>query len=137
MKFILTAVILTGFIEIAVFGIFGMNGNGHEMNQDSCIAAMISGVNCLSLANALDFLAFHLNAFQGFSRAVFGQNVASLFLLLTVLALFAVFGIIKSIKIPEFSLSFRSRQFLEFFSLPIKRKFNHWLALHENSPAVF
>lgn len=137
MKATLTTFLIIGFIGIAVFGVFAMNhSSGHGHN--GCIAATAKGMDCPKEENSLSFLNFHLDAFRSFSTATFGENLANAFLLLIALVLTAALGIAVSIRPapPAFATNYRRRQFLESYSFPFQRELTHWLALHENSPAI-
>lgn len=137
MKVALTTFLITGFIGIAVFGVFAMD-HGSDQGHSGCIAATAQGADCPKEENSLSFLNFHLDAFRSFSMATFGENLASAFLLLIALVLIAAFGVIAGISPARSALAtnYRRRQFLESHSFPSQRELTHWLALHENSPAT-
>lgn len=137
MKTALTIFLITGFLGIAVFGVFAMNhGAGHS--HSGCIAATAQGTDCPKEENAFQFLAFHLDAFRSFSTATFGDNLAGALLLLIALILTITVGVITSIYLtpPALATNYHRRQFLESYSFPFQRELTHWLALHENSPAT-
>jgi hypothetical protein len=131
---ILVGISLASFLAIAVFGVFAMNhGSGHD-HEEGCIAATAQGTYCPKEGSVLSFLNFHLDAFRSFSVATFGGNLVNIMSLLTALVL-VFFGIITSIN-PASGISYRRRQFLESYSFSFQREITHWLALHENSPAI-
>ncbi len=136
MKLALTIFLITGFIGIAVFGVFAMN-HGSEHGHNGCIAATAKGVDCPKEEGAISFLNFHLDAFRSFSTATFGDNIAGALLLLIALILAVAGGVVASIHTapPALAVNYHRRQFLESYSFPFQREFTHWLALHENSPA--
>lgn len=136
MKLFFTILLISSFSAMAVFGAFAMNhGSDHGMSG-GCVAATAKGVDCPETASPLNFLSFHLDAFQGFSRAIFSQDAVSSLALLVALTLLAVFSVVidTAIKIPQLSFPHQSRRFLES-SHPLQKELVHWLALHENSPA--
>ncbi|MBI4119271.1 MAG: hypothetical protein HY456_00300 [Parcubacteria group bacterium] len=129
MKAALIIFLITGFIAIAVFGVFAM-GHGNEHSHNGCIAATAQGTDCPKEEGAFSFIAFHLEAFRSFSTATFGNNLASVLLLLIV----SVLNV--AVALPAFATDHRRGQFLESYSPPFQRELTRWLALHENSPAV-
>lgn len=129
MKALLTTILLASFISIAVFGVFGMShGQTHDMDPNSCISATTKGIDCPEEASPIDFLAFHINAYNGFSLATFSKNLLSQLLL--------VFASVFFIGLLFFSPSLFKRPQLAF-STPQQHHLTHWLSLHENSPAAF
>lgn len=137
MKIALTIFLITGFIGIAVFGVFAMN-HGFDYGHGGCIAATAQGIDCPKEENSASFLNFHLNTFRSFSTATFSENLTSVLFLLIALVLISALGVIASISLvpPAFAANYRRRQFLESYSFPFQRELTHWLALHENSPAT-
>ena len=132
----LGVLLLIGFVGLAVFGIFSMNyTNGHD--HDGCMAATAQGVDCPKEANLIDFVAFHFDAFRGFSLATFSESIMSTLLLaFASLLLFSLaFFSPHLFKPPQ--LAFNKYRFRDSFSPPQKQELIHWLALHENSPAIF
>ena len=131
MRFYLVLTLLISFVAVAVFG-FAMMGpdDGHM----GCIAAMAQGAT--ACPSAFDMVMLHLNAFNMFSSAVFGQNILSLisaFNIFLSLLLFALFG---SHLTPLFiSGDFRTRHCFEPPRSTFGIQLNHWLSLHENSPS--
>ncbi|MDP2598316.1 MAG: hypothetical protein Q8P49_00625 [Candidatus Liptonbacteria bacterium] len=136
MKSVLSLAILLSFIGIAVFGIFAM---GHMGEHGGCIAATASGGLCPGEANPLAEIAFHLEAFKGFSTATFPGFMAGMTGLLMLLSL-AFAYIFRSLI--DFHVSPSLGQ--QFSSSPIGGRslfgiesVRSWLALHENSPSAF
>jgi len=135
MKFLFTATLLASFIGIAVFGAFGMNHASAQGHDGGCIAATAKGINCPEEANPIDSVAFHLDAYRGFSLATFGESAMSA-LLIAFASLLFIGGAFFSrhlFKLPQLALS-RDR-FSNSFPPPQKTELTRWLALHENSPS--
>jgi hypothetical protein len=132
MRFYLVLTLLISFVAITVFG-FAMMGpdDGHM----GCIAAMAQGAtNC---PGAFDMVTLHLNAFNMFSSAVFGQNILSAMILalniFLLLLLSALFG--SHLTLLFISGDFRTRRCFEPPRPTFGIQLNHWLSLHENSPS--
>ena len=136
MKSALTIILILSFVGITVFGFSAMNhGNGHG----GCIAATSRLIDCPANASGiLDFIAFHLNAFQNFSAAVMNDNILVAFLLLTAFLFAITSGYIDDKFFPEFSNpnSSRRRKYEKSFANPLKSQIIRWLTLHENSPSA-
>ena len=132
MRFSLVPILLLSFVAIAVFG-FAMMGpdDGHM----GCIAAMVQGAT--GCPKAFDMVALHLNAFNMFSSAVFGQNVLSLVLALNIFLLLLLSALLGNYLIPlplggDFRTGYRFEPPRSTFSI----RLNHWFSLHENSPSL-
>ncbi len=128
--------LLIGLIGVAVFGVFGIHTMNHS--DGGCPIAITRGVVCPETGNIIKSLNFHLDALRDFSLATLGGQVSAFFLFFALLALWAFLGTPfgKYLVSPSFSFS-GCRYGVEQFSLPSKKKFLRWLALHENSPASF
>ncbi len=135
MKSALATILIVGFAGIAVFGIFAMNHGGSD--HGGCIAAASSGINCPNEGEGLSFLNFHIDTFRNFTTATFGGGMAALFAVFVLIAAGFCIGAIRGNGTsPKLALAFyRSPE--EFFHSPFTIRLNHWLALHENSPAIF
>lgn len=135
MKISLTILLVISFVSIAVFGFFGMNSTMGPGHKSDCIAAVAQDADCPQETNSLDFAIFHVDAFRSFSLTTLTVNIATAFLL--VLALFLGLGFLlrRIFYTPYLALSF-SRFTDSSPPLP-KQEFTSWLALLENSPAVF
>ena len=136
MKSSLTILLVSSFIGIAAFGFVGMH-RGMQAHDGDCIAATVQGAGCPKQASPADYAAFHLDAFKIFSSAAFSENFLSV-LLLAFTALFLIgLGFFRQFlfRPPQPILS--RHKFRNTFSFPQKRELARWLALHENSPAVF
>jgi hypothetical protein len=130
--------ILIGFITLSSFGIYGMHafmGN----KEGGCIAALVQDTDCPLQVDSLGYLIFHLEAFKGFSMAVFGENIINA--LVFTFSLFLLFGLVllssSNIKISRYIISKRRYRFRNSFLSHQKQKINKWLAMFENSPTVF
>ena len=124
--------LLISFVAIAVFG-FAMMGpdDGHM----GCIAAMAQGT--AGCPTAFDMVALHLNAFNMFSSAVFGQNVLSLVLALNIFLLLLLSALFGSRFIPlPLGGNFRTGYYFEPPRTTFSIRLNHWFSLHENSPSL-
>lgn len=128
-KQIFSLLLIAGFVAVAVFGVFAM----HPQNSHGagCIAAIAKGQPCLGEKDIFASLNFHINSFKEFSTAVFGGTIFAAFILFAALAL-ALASILG--QPTNFVTSCQARRFSEQRSLPLQRKFIHWLARHENSP---
>ena len=136
MKQALTILLVFSFIGVAVFSVLAM---GHEAGRGhvGCLALTASGIDCAK-EDALSSIVFHFNTFRSFSLATFGDNLASALIWLFALALIIGLRTIAGVQ-PIASIvaaSQRHRHFLESRHSPFQREFTHWLALHENSPAL-
>lgn len=131
MRFCLISTLLLSFVAIAVFGFAMMDPNDGHMG---CIAAMAQGT--AGCPTAFDMVTLHLNAFNMFSSAVFGQNVLSLILALNIflLLLLSVFFSNRSAFLPPGG-NFRAGYHFEPPRPAFGIQLNHWLSLHENSPS--
>ena len=139
MKFLLTTILLAGFVSIAVFGVFGMNhgnGQGHDMVSKNCIAATAKGMDCPKEAKPLDFAAFHINVFKVFSLATFGENIMNALLLAFTSLLFIGLAFFSQFLFRPPQLALYRYRFRDSFSPPQKQELTRWLALHENSPTI-
>ncbi len=131
MRFYLISALLISFIAIAVFGFAMMGPNDGHMG---CIAAMAQGTTGCPLA--FDMVTLHLNAFNMFSSAIFGQNVLSLVLALNIFLLMLVFAFFGSYLMPllvggDFHAGYNFESSRPTFSA----RLSYWLSLHENSPS--
>ena len=137
MKYV-SVLLLTSFIGIAVFGVFGMShGQAHDMDPNNCIAATAKGMDCPKEADPVDFATFHIDAFKGLSLTTFGENVMSGLLLVFASLLFIGLAFFSSHLFKPPQPVFYRYRFRDSFSPPQKRQLIRWLALHENSPAIF
>lgn len=137
MKSLFTTILLTSFIGIAIFGAFGMShGQAHNMDLNNCIAATAKGIDCPKTVKPIDFIYFHINAYKGFSLAAFGESVMSRLLLEFTSLLFMGLAFFSLYLFKSSQLAFYRYRFRDIFSPP-QQELIRWLALHENSPAIF
>ena len=129
--------ILIGFIGLSSFGVFGMHAL-MENRDGGCVAATFQNADCPIQVNSLGYLIFHLNAFKGFSLAIFGENIMSALLFtFSLLLLSGIFFFYPLINIlSQFIISKYRYRFRNSFLSHQKHKINQWLALFENSPAL-
>lgn len=127
------------FVGIVVFGFAAMNHSGGH-NANGCIASATKGIDCKDTATVFDFALFHISVFKSFSTAVLSGNFISVILLFFAFMFFVRIWRKKSNGLDVSQLNtfliFNARS-LELFFSSVKRDFNHWLALHENSPSMF
>lgn len=138
MRSALTAFLIISFLGIAVFGIMTMNHDS-DSNHNGCIASTFRGVDCpANKMGTLSFVSFILDAFKDFSTAVFGKGFLTMFLfsVALLLAIRLALAIARKDCAPLCSgfNFFHKRR--ESFTPNFQSEFTHWLALHENSPAV-
>lgn len=138
MRIVLAFLLILGFAGIAVFGIFAMNDNGAH-SGGKCIAAMAQGGNCPGERGMEPMFVFHVDAFRGFSTAVFGNSFVTALILLSGLVLLAIFGFRGVVRQTALKLAANCRHLRseDVSSHYIRRKFAFWLARHENSPQFF
>lgn len=137
MKSLFAALLITSYVAIGIFGIFGMhtqadmNTKGHEnMVPSNCVVSSAKGVDCPKGATLIDFATFHIGAFRDFSLATFGENLLVFLLTLLFLAIVGTnLGALLGSLAPR-------RYDPEQFSSPSKQQLLRWLSLHENSPAA-
>lgn len=134
MKSFLTCFIILGFASVAILSIFtmGYGENGHR----GCLAAAANGGNCPEETGFLSFLNFHFNAFKSFSTAIFGDSSFSLAFFFAALLILISNRLIADFPLVEPEADYRQSRIPESI-FTLKRDFAGWLALHENSPAVF
>jgi hypothetical protein len=138
MKSLFAIILLASFTGIAVFGVFGMNhGEAHDMDSNNCIAATARGLDCPKEADPIDFASFHIDAYRGFSLATFGESILSGLLLAFAPLLFIGLALFSHHLFKPPQLAFYRYRFSDSFSPPQKQQLIRWLALHENSPAIF
>jgi len=136
MKFLLTTTLLVSFVGVAVFGFSGIHYSDSQNHGGGCVFAASQGVDCPTQGSSVGYLTFHLDAFKGFSTAIFGESVMSL-LLLVLASLFFIGRVCFVHSLfwpPKFALyRYRSKG---SFPLPQTQELTRWLALHENSPTT-
>lgn len=142
MKSLFTTLLIVSYIATGVFGVFSMhtqadmNMQGHDMPKSNCVGVMAKGVDCPTQADPIDFAAFHLDAFRGFSIATFGENILASLPVLVLLAVGVGLGALLTnyLAPPQINFAY-SRYGPEQSSSSLKGQLLRWLSLHENSPA--
>jgi hypothetical protein len=134
MKSALAALLIVGFAGIAIFGIFAMSHS--ESDHSGCIAAATSGTNCPNEGEGLSFLNFHIETFRNFTTATFGEGGMALTIVFVLIAAGFCIGAIRGNGISQKLALALYRSPEELFRSPFTIRLNHWLALHENSPAI-
>jgi hypothetical protein len=131
MKSLLTILIITSFLGVAVFGYFSMI-IGVEHGGFGCIANAL-GRSAFCPNNVFDFIVFHLDAFKYFVNITFGVFVA-------ILIVGMIFSILPKPLDPskgddddDFVLPFSAKVF--DLKNSFKEQFHNWVSLHINSPA--
>ena len=133
MKYLFAAILLVSFTGLAVFGIFGIHA-GMQNHDGSCIAAKVQGTDCPTQSNPVNYLTFHLDAFNNFLTAAFSDG-ATLLLILFLCAIGIISGALRGdVAHPQFAYCRFKRS--DSFTSPLQFGLIRWLALHENSPAI-
>ena len=134
MKFLFTIFLITSFIGVAVFGVFGMHSD-MQNHDDGCIFAVSQRADCTKRINPIDYLAFHFDSFKNFLATTFNNNLFVLLLQLFVFIAGASFWAWRGAYL--ILLKFHPAHYfhrLELFKKHPQREFLKWLAFHENSP---
>ncbi len=131
-------ILIVSFLAMAAFGTMAM-GHGQMHNRAICIASAIQAIYCPDNFISSAYFGFHLNAFNTFFTAVFGDGLDGIFASFIALLLLAGFVLLLKHRYGLYSLVFKQNQnrLAEFFVYPFNRSVTRWLALHENSPAAF
>lgn len=131
-----TMLVLTSFIALAVFGVFGMASEKHHTTGfNACVGSLTQGVTCPS-NNPIASSIFHLNSF----RAFLNSPLASSAVLLAVIAGLMFAAASFSFAPPNFTLPFNAKtivlnKIFETSCQPFKKERISWNSLHENSPS--
>jgi len=133
MRIFLITIFIIGFVGIATLGIFGMHIGMQNHNGD-CIATTAQGTDCPEQSSLVDCLIFRLNAFKNFSIAIV-SNSTTLFLVLFLLVVGTVLGSLLENQALSQRAYFRPKN-SDLFRPSAQHELFHWLALHENSPAI-
>lgn len=132
----LSLLLLIGFVGLAVLGVFSMNHGDMQKHDGSCLAAGAKGLDCPEETRLIDYIAFHLGAYEGLFLATFGESVLGVLLLTFLALLFRSLAFLFSPLFKLLQLALYRRHLKVSFCPPQKQELTHWLALHENSPAV-
>ena len=136
----LTIFMAVTFTGMAVFSFLAMGDHGPGHNVGGCIAVFLGETNCSVFGGLVGFASFHLDAFKFFSSADF--SAATAMGLAFFIAAF-VFYTASAGRLLNFGFS--TNTFFPVvaysagygFCTPLEQDFKSWLALHENSPAIF
>lgn len=124
---IASVALIVGFVAIAVFGAFAMGQSAGD--QNACIAATASGLDCFIPSNLASLASLYLGAFGTFSSAVFA-TVLLLALFVTAFLIPRHFSLSSSAA--ALSSIARSSDVSRSDSL---RPALAWISIHENSPS--
>lgn len=132
-KFIIFSLI-TVFIGMTVLGFLSADCGGGTSTV-CCVAPLISGDRCIH-QNQLLHVNFHMNALKSFSLAI----VDPIFMVSTVFMFFMVLQKVLGSQYQPNALGVflgsLNPGWLKEIPL-IEKEYRFWLALHENSPALF
>src|SRR3989344_8387499 len=123
---ILTILLATALISIAVFGFLGMGVFGHEMSHTCPFSSLVSG-DCAILESVASLAAHHFAALQNLAGEIASFDI--LFLVFSLIFLFALFPIRAYLLKLSFS-DVRSVSRNEEPSLIQKLRLLRWLAYH-------
>lgn len=134
MKVLIAGILVVSVASIVGFAALSMGheGFGHETG---CIAASLSGIDCPQELNLVSFAAFHIGALKGFSSIVHESGIGAVLLLVFLFVGIAV-GMHALSIFASLRLRFLSRRSVDSFHTVQEQKLIHWLAFHQNSPAV-
>ena len=135
MKFLLSILLISALMIVGILGFNSMShSGGHDaMASQDCFAAQVKGlVSCPQSLTFFGYIAFHLNVFSEFSKAVLSDILTILFLLFV--AIVWILKVFSDIFKPEPALP---RQYFQNTSLASKDKFVVWFSLLENSPSSY
>lgn len=134
MKKPLISLLVMGLLISTSFGLVLM---GHMVGQGhaGCPFAVVGIVDCAQVRSPLAFVISHLNALNKFFSAIPANSFAMYLAMLLVLVFAAPFGFSKKFESLTLQPVFTGSRIREFFVSPHRILFNHWFALHENSPA--
>ena len=137
MKSTFISILLVSFVGIAVFGVFSMHLSA-QSHDNGCIVSSIQRIGCPKQSDLVSYLTFHTDVFKGFSTAVFGKNFLTslLALVLLVVGVGSAF-LFSDLSSRKLSPVYTRHRKCESFKSPPEQQLLRWLALHENSPAVF
>ena len=126
---ILTILLATALISIAVFGFLGMGVFGHELAHTCPFSSLVSG-DCAILDSVASLAAHHFAALQNLAGEIASFDI--LFLVFSLIFLFALFPIRAYLLKLSFS-DVRSVSRNEEPSLIQKLRLLRWLAYHNTS----
>lgn len=138
MKLTLAGLLIISFVALAAFGAMAM-GHGQIHDRILCLASALQASGCpKEVASAASF-SFHLEAFNTFFTAVFGNNLIGLISALSAFVVAMGLALIFRQSADFAALVFEQnhQRLAESFVFPFNRPAISWLALRERSPAKF
>ena len=133
MKYLISSLLVIGFIGIAIFGFMLFDIEMNHANT-SCIAYMIDGTACPM--NITDFALHHVFVLQSLSRIVPPSPNSLLFLTSLLLISISISLFHKNLPNQKFKFPLQRLRNLELDSSYSERKIRSWLSLFELSPAL-
>ncbi|MBI2640333.1 MAG: hypothetical protein HYW91_00390 [Candidatus Sungbacteria bacterium] len=134
MRLTLALIILSVLLGMGIFGFAGISCEAGA-GAHCCLAEIINLSICPS-ENPLAVIDFHFGALQSFSTATIDAGVIAAFLVLAVFTL--VFSAALFSMTPDLHIITRGFwETLPRISASARVESLSWLALHENSPAIF
>ena len=134
MKYLISSLLVIGFIGIAIFGFMLFDIEMNHANT-GCIASMIYGTACPM--NITDFDLHHVFVLQSLSRILVPPSPNSLLFLISLLLISISISLFhKNLSNQKFKFPLRRLRNLELDSSYSERKIRSWLSLFELSPAL-
>ena len=133
MKRYLFSLLIIGSLLSASFGLVMMK---HMDGHGQCPFEPAGITDCIQVQSPIGFATSHLNYFSKFYVAVSVNSFVISLTLLLALAFAILITFNKEFELFKLQLLFARNHLREFFVSPNKILLTHWLALHENSPAV-
>lgn len=133
-KHILTTLLITSFVSLAIFGVFSMNHGMMHGAEQNCVAASAENTKCPLAVNPIDFVTFHISALRNFSTATFTKSLVSTLIALAFLffLFFKNAVLFQKQKTRRSSLPLTNQQIQ--VALPLRQALARWLALRTYSP---
>jgi hypothetical protein len=129
MKSLISAIALTGFLMVALFGFAQLS----NMEHGKCVAETYAGTVCHVMATSEQF-SFHIGAFLSFLSSVGSNSFATLLGLALLMVAVSLRFFLQPVLVP---VPIVSRNNYRTLGPPRKRKLLHFLSLFENSPSHF
>ena len=124
---ILTILLMTALVSIAVFGFLGMGVFGHELAHTCPFSSLVSG-DCAILDSVASLAAHHFAALQNLAQTMASFDI--LFLVFSLLFLLALFPLRAYLLELSFSDACRISRNEEYPPLVQKLRLLRWLAYH-------
>jgi hypothetical protein len=133
MKYLTSLLLTISFVAVGVFGFAIFDHVMMDGPNSDCVTSAINGIKCP--ASIMGMVLHHVSVVQVFTTMVVPPIGSLLLLIAFLLFLGATFFSPYFFKPPR--LAFNVYRFRDFFSPPQNQQLTRWLALHENSPAIF